>query len=121
MRISGVGAPLAIWFAIDQIFCLAPSRSPDIDPVVSSTKTTSMRGAGAGGACRWTVSALAKAVRAAGASRAVAATSRAKAAIRGARAASRKAGRDGVMVVPLGGGGHRGGYGGPLRLAVKDG
>ncbi len=41
---SGVGWPLAIWFAIDQILRLAPSMRPDMEPVVSSTKATSMRG-----------------------------------------------------------------------------
>ena len=45
MRISGRGCPLAIWFAIDQILRFAPSIRPDIEPVVSRTKTTSMRGA----------------------------------------------------------------------------
>src|SRR5437016_3374988 len=30
-------------FAIDQIFCFAPSINPPIEPVVSSTKQTSMR------------------------------------------------------------------------------
>jgi hypothetical protein len=49
MRISGVGWPLAIWLAIDQILRLAPSRSPDMDPVVSSTKATSIVGVAAGG------------------------------------------------------------------------
>jgi hypothetical protein len=34
---------VASWFAIDQIVALAPSRSPDMEPVVSSTKATSMR------------------------------------------------------------------------------
>src|SRR5437867_8169844 len=29
---------------MDQIFCFAPSIKPDIEPVVSSTKQTSMRG-----------------------------------------------------------------------------
>src|SRR5437867_6936307 len=44
MRMSGVGLALVISFAIDQIFCLAPSIRPDIEPVVSSTKQTSIFG-----------------------------------------------------------------------------
>src|SRR6266516_3494417 len=44
MRRSGVGLALVISLAIDQIFCLAPSMSPDIEPVVSSTKQTSILG-----------------------------------------------------------------------------
>src|SRR5881396_2744662 len=44
MRMSGVGLALVISFAIDQIFCFAPSINPDIEPVVSSTKQTSIRG-----------------------------------------------------------------------------
>src|SRR6267378_8605042 len=43
-RISGVGLVLIISLAMDQIFCLAPSINPLIDPVVSSTKQTSIRG-----------------------------------------------------------------------------
>src|SRR5437870_6191619 len=42
MRMSGVGLALVISLAIDQIFCFAPSMSPDIEPVVSSTKQTSI-------------------------------------------------------------------------------
>src|SRR5881394_2679691 len=41
---SGVGFALIISLAIDQIFCLAPSIRPPIEPVVSRTKQTSMRG-----------------------------------------------------------------------------
>src|SRR5207249_11811992 len=41
---SGVGCALIISLAIDQIFCLAPSIRPPIEPVVSRTKQTSMRG-----------------------------------------------------------------------------
>ena len=41
---SGVGCALIISFAIDQIFCFAPSIKPPIEPVVSRTKQTSMRG-----------------------------------------------------------------------------
>src|SRR5436853_1010336 len=41
---SGVGCALIISFAIDQIFCFAPSINPPIEPVVSRTKQTSMRG-----------------------------------------------------------------------------
>src|SRR6185295_7012515 len=44
MRMSGVVLALVISLAIDQIFCLAPSMSPDIEPVVSSTKQTSIFG-----------------------------------------------------------------------------
>src|SRR6266404_4933942 len=44
MRMSGVGLALVISFAIDQIFCFAPSMRPDIEPVVSSTKQTSIFG-----------------------------------------------------------------------------
>ena len=45
----GVGSALRSSLAIDQIFCLAPSIRPLIDPVVSKTKHTSIRaGAGAG-------------------------------------------------------------------------
>src|SRR6185436_4635601 len=40
---SGVGCALIISLAIDQIFCLAPSIKPPIEPVVSRTKQTSMR------------------------------------------------------------------------------
>src|SRR4029453_6422303 len=42
--ISGVGCALIISLAIDQIFCFAPSIKPPIEPVVSRTKQTSMRG-----------------------------------------------------------------------------
>src|SRR6476619_4296966 len=41
---SGVGFALIISLAIDQIFCFAPSIKPPIEPVVSRTKQTSMRG-----------------------------------------------------------------------------
>src|SRR5947208_10379722 len=41
---SGVGFALIISLAIDQIFCLAPSIRPPIEPVVSRTKQTSIRG-----------------------------------------------------------------------------
>src|SRR6267143_5196212 len=41
---SGVGFALIISLAIDQIFCLAPSIKPPIEPVVSRTKQTSIRG-----------------------------------------------------------------------------
>src|SRR6266567_5874736 len=41
---SGVDFALIISLAIDHIFCLAPSIRPPIDPVVSRTKQTSMRG-----------------------------------------------------------------------------
>src|ERR1051325_3636477 len=41
---SGVGCALIISLAIDQIFCFAPSSKPPIEPVVSRTKQTSMRG-----------------------------------------------------------------------------
>src|SRR5436305_14502210 len=41
---SGVGCALIISLAIDQIFCFAPSIKPPIEPVVSRTKQTSMRG-----------------------------------------------------------------------------
>src|SRR5437764_14224582 len=41
---SGVGFELIISLAIDQIFCFAPSIKPPIEPVVSRTKQTSMRG-----------------------------------------------------------------------------
>src|SRR5476649_2211163 len=41
---SGTGFALTKSFAMDQIFCFAPSISPPIDPVVSRTKQTSMRG-----------------------------------------------------------------------------
>src|SRR5690348_2866005 len=44
MRMSGVGLALVISFAMDQIFCLAPSMRPDMEPVVSSTKQTSIFG-----------------------------------------------------------------------------
>src|SRR5947207_12146381 len=44
MRMSGVGLALVISLAIDQIFCFAPSMRPDIEPVVSSTKQTSILG-----------------------------------------------------------------------------
>src|SRR6267143_7233120 len=44
MRISGVGLAAMISLAMDQIFCFAPSIKPDIEPVVSSTKQTSMCG-----------------------------------------------------------------------------
>src|SRR5205814_4852052 len=40
----GVGCALIISLAIDQIFCLAPSIRPPIEPVVSRTKQTSTRG-----------------------------------------------------------------------------
>src|SRR4051812_34822538 len=43
---SGVGFCFTIWFAIAQIFAFAPSISPDIDPVVSSTKHTCTCGFG---------------------------------------------------------------------------
>src|SRR5438876_8038844 len=43
-RRSGVGLALIISLAMDQIFCLAPSIKPLIEPVVSSTKQTSIRG-----------------------------------------------------------------------------
>ena len=45
MRTSGLGWPCAMNCAIDQILRLAPSMSPDIEPVVSSAKTSSTRGA----------------------------------------------------------------------------
>src|SRR5436309_14092037 len=45
MRTSGLGWPCAMNCAIDQILRLAPSISPDIEPVVSSAKTSSTRGA----------------------------------------------------------------------------
>src|SRR6187551_485213 len=41
---SGVGRALIISLAMDQIFCFAPSIRPLIEPVVSRTKQTSMRG-----------------------------------------------------------------------------
>src|SRR5690349_11646472 len=41
---SGVGCALIISFAIDQILCFAPSSKPPIEPVVSRTKQTSIRG-----------------------------------------------------------------------------
>src|SRR6476660_1075986 len=41
---SGVGLALIISLAIDQIFCFAPSINPPIEPVVSRTKQTSIRG-----------------------------------------------------------------------------
>src|SRR5213079_2866027 len=41
---SGVGCALIISLAIDQIFCFAPSIRPPMEPVVSSTKQTSIRG-----------------------------------------------------------------------------
>src|SRR6188472_2648398 len=41
---SGVGCALITSFAIDQIFCFAPSIKPPIEPVVSRTKQTSIRG-----------------------------------------------------------------------------
>src|SRR6188474_1736514 len=41
---SGVSCALIISLAIDQTFCFAPSIKPPIEPVVSSTKQTSMRG-----------------------------------------------------------------------------
>src|SRR5215470_1242484 len=41
---SGVGCALIISLAIDQIFCFAPSIKPPIEPVVSRTKQTSIRG-----------------------------------------------------------------------------
>src|SRR4029453_13768388 len=41
---SGVGCALIISLAIDQIFCFAPSSKPPIEPVVSRTKQTSIRG-----------------------------------------------------------------------------
>src|SRR5438046_1286170 len=44
IRMSGVGLALVISLAMDQIFCLAPSMRPVIDPVVSSTKQTSILG-----------------------------------------------------------------------------
>src|SRR5205807_2683759 len=40
----GVGFALIISLAIDQIFCLAPSIRPPIEPVVSRTKQTSISG-----------------------------------------------------------------------------
>src|SRR6266545_1392271 len=43
-RMSGVGLALVISLAIDQIFCFAPSMRPDMEPVVSSTKQTSIFG-----------------------------------------------------------------------------
>src|ERR1044071_10224901 len=43
---SGVGCALIISLAIDQIFWFAPSIKPPIEPVVSRTKQTSMRGLG---------------------------------------------------------------------------
>src|SRR4029453_1455289 len=46
---SGVGCALIISLAIDQIFCFAPSIKPPIEPVVSRTKQTSMRGLGRDG------------------------------------------------------------------------
>src|SRR5215468_2451713 len=41
---SGVGCALIISLAIDHIFCFAPSIKPPMEPVVSRTKQTSMRG-----------------------------------------------------------------------------
>src|SRR6478672_7743770 len=43
-RRSGVGWPRATKLAMLQILRLAPSMSPDIEPVVSSAKTISTRG-----------------------------------------------------------------------------
>src|SRR3954463_16523691 len=50
MRRSGRGWPVAMNCEIDQILRLAPSMRPDMEPVVSSAKTTSTRG-GALGIC----------------------------------------------------------------------
>jgi hypothetical protein len=48
MRTSGAGRPAAgratSELAMDQIFCLAPSINPPMEPVESSTKATSTRG-----------------------------------------------------------------------------
>src|SRR5688572_18393271 len=44
-RNSGVGLAATSSLAIDQIFCFAPSIKPPIEPGVSNTKQTSMRGA----------------------------------------------------------------------------
>src|SRR6266516_6126135 len=44
MRMSGVGLALVISLAMDQIFCLAPSMRSFMEPVVSSTKQTSIFG-----------------------------------------------------------------------------
>src|SRR5258708_12505867 len=44
MRISASGLESTIAVAIDQIFRLAPSINPPIDPVVSRTKATSTVG-----------------------------------------------------------------------------
>src|SRR5215475_2791075 len=44
MRISASGLESTIAVAIDQIFRLAPSIRPPIEPVVSSTKATSTAG-----------------------------------------------------------------------------
>src|SRR5215467_11622421 len=41
---SGVGCALIISLAMDQIFCFAPSIKSPIEPVVSRTKQTSIRG-----------------------------------------------------------------------------
>src|SRR5688572_6153983 len=48
MRRSGRGVPSPMRRAMDQIRRLAPSISPPMLPVVSSTKATSTRGAAAG-------------------------------------------------------------------------
>src|SRR5436190_20068833 len=40
----GVGCALISSLAIEQIFCFAPSIKPPIEPVVSRTKQTSIRG-----------------------------------------------------------------------------
>ncbi len=55
MRTSGAGRPAAgrratSELAMDQIFCLAPSISPPMEPVESSTKATSTRGRAPGAA-----------------------------------------------------------------------
>ena len=44
MRISGCGLAATISLTIDQILLLAPAIKPPIEPVVSITKTSSMRG-----------------------------------------------------------------------------
>ncbi len=49
MRTSGVGFLAMTLLAIDQIFCFAPSISPPMEPVESSTNATSTRGLAGGG------------------------------------------------------------------------
>src|SRR5882757_9099214 len=60
---SGAGLAEMNWFAMDQIFCFAPSISPLIELVVSSTKHTSMRGliSATGGADSLAAAAIARA------------------------------------------------------------